>query len=191
MQNSFTPYAQLKRGTLLISSPDMDIPFYQRSVILLCEHSPLGSFGLVLNRPLSSQPSETIPSGGSLSNEHVTLCQGGPFAHEQVSILHNYETHSFPSLEIVKQVYLGGSIQFLQDVIQSSFEASLKVCFGYSGWGPYQLEQEFLDGSWFLHPASVDLVFHTQQKDLWQKVLFSMGGKYQVYSTLPESLRVN
>lgn len=193
--HSFSPYAKLKRGTLLVASPEMDIPFFQRSVVLLCEHSPVGSFGVALNKPIQLKRhhtgSPTANISPTLTNEHVSLCQGGPFAHEQVSILHNCDTHRFLALEIVKQVYLGGSLQFVQDVLHSSYEASLKMCFGYSGWGPQQLEQEFLDGLWLLHPASTELVFHTPQEDLWSKTLFFMGGKYQVYSTIPEDLRVN
>ncbi len=40
-------------GVLLIAPPMIRDPNFWRAVVLLCEHGPAGSFGLILNRPLS------------------------------------------------------------------------------------------------------------------------------------------
>lgn len=46
------PYAKLEKGTLLVASPEVEEGFFSRAVILVCEHSPNGSFGLAINKPL-------------------------------------------------------------------------------------------------------------------------------------------
>ena len=40
-------------GQLLIVMPDIGDPRFERSVILICEHSAEGTMGLILNKPSS------------------------------------------------------------------------------------------------------------------------------------------
>ena len=42
-----------KAGNLLISDPFLQDPHFSRTVVLICEHQPAGSFGLVLNQPMN------------------------------------------------------------------------------------------------------------------------------------------
>ena len=46
------PYLDLKKGTFLVASPDIKSGIFYRSVVLLCDHSAVGSFGLIINKPL-------------------------------------------------------------------------------------------------------------------------------------------
>src|SRR5213592_5254116 len=39
------------RGRLLVSEPYLPDPYFERTVVLLCEHNEEGSFGFVLNKP--------------------------------------------------------------------------------------------------------------------------------------------
>ena len=39
-------------GKVLIAMPGMGDPRFERSVVLICAHTPEGAMGLVLNRPL-------------------------------------------------------------------------------------------------------------------------------------------
>jgi putative transcriptional regulator len=47
-------------GVLLIAPPMLNDANFRRSVVLLCEHGPEGSFGLILNRPLTLKLSEVV-----------------------------------------------------------------------------------------------------------------------------------
>ena len=38
--------------SLLLSMPQMNDPNFERTVVLLCQHSAEGAFGLVVNRPV-------------------------------------------------------------------------------------------------------------------------------------------
>ena len=122
------PYALLENGTLLVASPDLDQGVFMRSVVLVCEHSPNGSFGLILNKTLSLEISEEVLSL-SPSNEHIRFCMGGPLQANQMMILHSDSDLLDQSLEVCPSVYLGGDLSFLQGESTNP----VNLCFGYSG----------------------------------------------------------
>ncbi|EPP28823.1 hypothetical protein CP8484711_1497, partial [Chlamydia psittaci 84-8471/1] len=65
------PYAILEKGSLLLASPDTDQGVFARSVILLCEHSLNGSFGLILNKTLGLEIADDIFTVDKVSNNNI------------------------------------------------------------------------------------------------------------------------
>lgn len=183
-------YSHIQKGTLLISSPDVESGIFFRAVILVCEHSPNGSFGLVINKKLELELPEEIVNMESLENPNVRILAGGPVQTNQLMLLHTSEQEA-NTLEICEGVFLGGDLRFLQEALSQGTGPAVDLCFGYAGWGAGQLEREFLDGGWFLTPASQRLVFHVTPDKLWQTLLREMGGKYASLSMIPEDLSVN
>lgn len=185
------PYSQIQRGSLLIASPDVDMGVFYHSVILVCEHTPSGSFGLVINKSLDLELPEEIMHSDRLANPNVSIRAGGPVQTNQMMLLHTSDTIPTQTLQICEGVFLGGDLQFLQDVITDKGGPLINLCFGYSGWGGGQLEREFLDGNWFIFPASPRVIFQTPPEKIWAVVLREMGGKYAPLSMIPEDLSVN
>lgn len=185
------PYSQIQKGTLLIATPDIETGIFFRSVILICEHNPNGSFGLVINKSLNLELPEEIVNIHNLANEHVGVRAGGPVQTNQMMLLHTSDKIAAQTLKICEGVFLGGDLQFLQEAITDESGPEIFLCFGYAGWGAGQLEREFLDGSWFLNQASQRNVFHIQPEKIWQTMLREMGGKYATLSMIPEDLSVN
>lgn len=183
------PYSHLERGTLLIASPDIDSGFYLRSVLLLCDHSPAGSFALTMNKPINVElPEEFLKND---SSSQMRMGMGGPVQSNQLMLLHGYSGAPDQTLKVAEGIYLGGDLVFLQELLEKHPEIPLHLCFGYSGWGAGQLEKEFMAGNWFLHPASTALVFDTPPEQMWQACMLAMGGKYATLSTLPQDLSAN
>ena len=54
------PYSQIEKGTFMIATPDIEAGIFFRSVVLVCEHNPNGSFGLVINKSLDLDLPEEI-----------------------------------------------------------------------------------------------------------------------------------
>jgi len=185
------PYSQIQKGTFLISTPDVDSGIFFRSVILVCEHNPNGSFGLVVNKSLELELPEEVLNIQNLANPHVGIRAGGPVQTNQMMLLHTSSEIAQQTLNICSDVYLGGDLPFLQEVLSDVNGPAINLCFGYSGWGAGQLEREFLDGHWFIQPASARYIFHVPPEKLWQTLLREMGGKYASLSLLPEDLSVN
>ena len=71
----FFPYSELKKGTFLVASPDIEGGIFYRSVVLLCDHSPVGSFGLIVNKPLHIQLEEDF-FGLEGSNAQIDMRAG-------------------------------------------------------------------------------------------------------------------
>lgn len=184
-------YSQIGKGTLLIATPDVESGLFFRTVVLVCEHNANGSFGLVINKNLELDLPPEIIDLHSISNANIGVRAGGPVQTNQMMLLHTYDKLPGQTMEICESVYLGGDLQFLQEALSSSHGPEILLCFGYSGWGAGQLEREFLDGGWFIHPASLDLIFHTPPDKMWATLLRVMGGKYATLSMIPEDLSVN
>lgn len=185
------PYSHLVKGTLLIASPEIDAGIFFRSVILVCEHSANGSFCLIVNKPIEMELPEEILNPKETANQDVQLRAGGPLQPNQMMLLHSSDQISEQTLKVCESVYLGGDLQFLQEAAMNPHGPHLRLCFGYSGWGPGLLEREFLSGKWFLHPGSSKHIFDIPSDKLWQYVLREMGGKYSTLSMIPEDLSLN
>ena len=185
------PYSQIQKGTFLISTPEIESGLFFRSVILLCEHNTNGSFGLVVNKSLELELPEEIINLDNLANPRVSVRAGGPIQTNQMMLLHSSEEIKQQTLQVCDEVFLGGDLQFLQEAITDENGPNVHLCFGYAGWGAGQLEREFLDGQWFLHPASARHIFFTTPQKLWQTLLREMGGKYTTLSMIPENLSLN
>lgn len=185
------PYSQIQKGTFLIATPDIESGFFFRGVILICEHNANGSFGLLINKSLELELPEDIMNVEHLVNPRVGIRAGGPVQTNQMMLLHTSPNIENQTLKICDGVYLGGDIQFLQESITDRDGPHIHLCFGYAGWGTGQLEREFLDGHWFLHPASEHHIFDIPPEKLWQTLLRNMGGKYATLSMIPEDLSLN
>ena len=49
---------------LLVAMPQLEDPNFQRTVVLMVEHTEYGSFGLVLNRPTTIPVSQVMSTLG-------------------------------------------------------------------------------------------------------------------------------
>jgi putative transcriptional regulator len=185
------PRAELEKGSFLVASPDMEEGLFFRSVVLICEHSYSGSFGLVINKPLHAELPEEILGTDTINNTSLQLRAAGPIQPGQMMLLHSSDQVPDQTMEVCPGVHLGGDLEFLQESAKTSDGPNLYLCFGYTGWGPGLLEQEYLSGSWFLAPASTEEVFNTPADTLWRNLLSSMGGKYSSLSMIPENLDLN
>jgi putative transcriptional regulator len=185
------PYSQIQKGTLLVATPEIDMGLFSRSVVLVCEHNPSGSFGLVINKNLNIELPEEILNPENVSNPYVDIRAGGPVQTNQMMLLHTSDTIPHQTLQICDGVYLGGDLQFLHDTVANNAGPQIHLCFGYAGWGAGQLEREFLDGHWFVFPASARHIFNVSADRLWPTVLREMGGRYATLSMIPEDLSLN
>ena len=62
------PYSQIQKGTFMIATPDIEAGIFFRGVVLVCEHNPNGSFGLVINKSLELELPEEILNVHNLAN---------------------------------------------------------------------------------------------------------------------------
>jgi putative transcriptional regulator len=189
------------KGQLLLDSGQLGGSFFQRTVVLICQHNKEGAFGLVLNRSLGKTVGEMIVADLPESLKESPLFLGGPVQPAALSFLHTDNFISaadvLPDLggeaEVLPNLALGHSLDELVD-IGESFSPTKKVRMfaGYAGWSPGQLEEEMKRKSWLTFPASLELVFETAPEELWPKILKSKGGwKNKLLSQMPDDLSLN
>lgn len=179
------------KGYLLIDGGELRGSFFERTVVLICEHNSEGAFGLVLNRPSGNTVGELLVADlpESLKNQPVYI--GGPVQPGALSYLH---TDSFmPEANVMPNLSVGHSLETLIELGESfSPTRKIKLFAGYAGWSPGQLEGELRRKAWLTYPASLELVFDTPTEQLWQTVLRRKGGwRNLLLAQMPEDLSWN
>ena len=183
-------HSPVHKGSLLIATPYMPDPFFRKTVILICEHSHVGTFGLILNKQFELDIPEELSELKESENPYVFLKIGGPVQPTQLMLLHDRkEMHQ--TLEILPGIFLGGDLDFLQQNMQDPLGAKMALCFGYSGWGPTELEQDISSGFWIVSEAKAEDILSSTSQDLWKKSLKNMGGKFASLAIMPDHLEMN
>jgi len=182
---------KILKGKLLLDGGELTGSFFHHTVILVCEHSAEGAFGLVLNRSSGSKVGELVVADLPVTLKDSPLFLGGPVQPTALSFLH--ADNFIPDANVFPNLSLGHSLDELVEVGES-FSASKKVKMfaGYAGWSPGQLENEMKHKSWLTFPASLELVFETPPDQLWQKILRTKGGwKNKLLSQMPDDPSLN
>jgi putative transcriptional regulator len=178
------------KGQLLLDSGQLRGSFFQRTVVLICQHDAEGAFGLVLNRTTGSNVGEMIVADLPDTLKSFPLYLGGPVQPSALSFLHS--DAFLADANVMPNLSLGHSLDSLVE-LGDSFSATRKIRMfaGYSGWSAGQLEDEMKRKAWLTHPASLELVFDTAPEDLWQAILRRKGWKYRLLAQMPEDPSVN
>jgi putative transcriptional regulator len=173
------------RGHLLLDSGQLRGSFFQRTVVLICQHDAQGAFGLVLNRATENKVGEMVVADLPDALKGCTLFLGGPVQPSALSFLH---TDSFISeANVIANLSLGHSLDSLVEIGESfSATRKIKLFAGYAGWSPGQLEDEMKRNAWLTHPASLELVFDTDPAKLWSMILQQKGWKYKLLAQMPD-----
>jgi putative transcriptional regulator len=179
-----------EKGRLLISEPFLPDPNFERTVVLLCEHSDEGSFGFVLNK-ISTLKLEDIIEDINDFKEPVYV--GGPVQHDTLHFIHK-ASNLEGGVDLGNGLFWGGNFEQLLILIDTKQinADDFKFFIGYSGWSEGQLEDELEANSWIVTPkANIDIVFNQDINELWKVVLKGLGGRYDVYSKYPTDPRLN
>jgi putative transcriptional regulator len=179
------------KGMLLLDSGQLRGSFFQRTVVLICQHDGEGAFGLVLNRGTGNSAGDMIVADLPESLKASPLFVGGPVQPSALSFLH---TDAFiPDANVMPNVSLGHSLDSLVELGESfSATRKLKLFAGYAGWSAGQLEDEMKREAWLTFPGSIELVFDTEPSQLWRKILRQMKGwKCRLLAEMPEDLSLN
>jgi len=178
------------KGHLLLDSGQLRGSFFQRTVVLICQHDPDGAFGLVLNRAAGSNAGDMIVADLPEPLRASPLFLGGPVQPSALSFL--LSDAFIPDANVMPNLSLGHSLDSLIELGESfSSTQRVKMFAGYAGWSPGQLEEEIKRDAWLTHPASLDLIFDVSPNQLWQKILRQKGWQYRLLAQMPEDLSLN
>lgn len=177
--------SDVEPGTLLIAAPNLLDPNFRRTVVLICDHSPASTMGLVLNRPLDVPVSRIFPDLENVGDVGLVHC-GGPVETQRMLVIGRSETTEGPP-EIFEDVSLVADLDdALQEIRDSPSRArDYRFFLGYAGWGAGQLDDELAEEAWIVRPATAPLLFSTPPGQVWSQSLREMGGLYALFAEMP------
>ncbi|MBA2353546.1 MAG: YqgE/AlgH family protein [Luteitalea sp.] len=169
--------------TLLLSMPQMHDPNFERTVVLLCDHSTAGAFGLVLNRPTTTAAAEVVAFDPPVdATQGPLLWTGGPVEPQRGWILLGESLDEDEVTEVAPGLFLSTSIQLLRRILGAT-PSRTRVLTGYAGWGPGQLDDELAASAWLTVDVDPALIFDTPADEMWDRAIRRLG-------TEPGSLQI-
>ena len=177
-------------GQLLISSPSLSDPNFDRTIVLLLDHDGDGALGLVLNRPSDLQVAEVLPNWSDHVAPPSLVFQGGPVA-DGVAIGLARPAGSDPPEGWSTVIDDVGVVDLSADPATAHGLRSLRIFSGYAGWSPGQLEGELSLGAWFVVDAEGDDVLGPEPERLWSRVLRRQKGDLARLALYPADPSLN
>lgn len=167
-------------GNFLIAVPQLDDPNFKRSVILLCEHTKDGAFGLIINKILMNS-FKPLLSAFDLEKSSVDLpiYYGGPVKPEQGYVIYSPYDKKYGAIRVTESLAVTASKDILHDIAKGKGPDRYMLALGFSGWAPEQLEEELMADSWLVAPINHDIVFRMPPADRWREAAALIGVDFE------------
>ena len=182
----------IRKGSFLVATPALADPHFARSVVLVCEHGPEGTMGLIVNRPLAVELAEILSADLVPSGASAKVHQGGPVKNDHLLFLHGFPKPGLDTHPVCDGVFLGGDTEVLKAALAAAEAPVFLRCYlGYAGWGSGQLEAEMAEGAWLLKPARAKDVFSGDLETLWDRLVGRQAGAQADPSASPQGPELN
>lgn len=164
---------------LLLSMPQMTDPNFIKTVILLCDYTEDGAFGLVVNRQMTEPAWTMVKTEPPVKvDPDLKLWMGGPVDPQSTWVLMS-DAHGpdDEQREICPGVLLSVSRALTMQLLQAPTSTRARVIVGYAGWGPGQLDQELASSSWLATDVDPSLIFSVPADVMWETALRRLGAE--------------
>ncbi|MBB5935263.1 YqgE/AlgH family protein [Streptomyces zagrosensis] len=208
-------------GRLLVATPALADPNFDRAVVLLLDHDEEGSLGVVLNRPTPVGVGDILEAWAALAGEPGVVFQGGPVSLDsalgvavvpgesaagggRVSGTGSPPAGGGPAARSRLRLGRGDPIGWrrvhgaigLVDLeappeLLAPAVGSLRIFAGYAGWGPGQLEEELVEGAWYVVESEPGDVSSPDPEQLWRSVLRRQRSELAMVATYPDDASLN
>ena len=174
------------QGKLLIADPSLRDGTFNKSVILLTDHSNQdGAFGLIMNHPTGKVVGDFLKGKEFAALRKLAVHEGGPVSHDQLT---------FSSFWWSRNLGLRWAIRIsAEEAVDHAHRPGriVRAFIGYSGWSAGQLENELRHQSWFPVNPQPDLLGHDHDRVLWTLLLRRMSPLHRILAEAPENPLLN
>ncbi len=162
---------------LLLSMPQMADPNFARTVVLLCDYTELGAFGLVVNRQMDEPAWTVVKTEPPVRvDPGLRLWIGGPVNPQQTWVLMaEAQGPDEEQREVAPGVVLSVSHELTLQLLQAPPSVRARVVVGYSGWGPGQLDKEIAASAWLVSEVDPKLIFGVPPEEMWETAIRRLG----------------
>ena len=163
------------RGKLLVATPKLTDPNFQRTVLMILEHNKDGALGVILNRPSQFPVRRVISTWHKPVTNPKVVFVGGPVNLSALvglaSLSGNVENTSNLLNDSWRQITGRiGTINLDSNPTSIPNLAEVRIFAGHATWTPGQLEAEITANSWFVLNLALSDPFTAFPKELWWQV---------------------
>ena len=161
----------------LLSMPQMADPNFAQTVVLLCDYTAKGAFGLVVNRQMDEPAWTMVKTDPPVKvDPEVRLWVGGPVEPQQTWVLSaEAQGPDDEQREICPGVVLSMSHQLTLRLLQEPPSNRARIVVGCSAWGPSQLDEELAASAWLTMDVDAALIFTVPPELMWETALRRLG----------------
>jgi putative transcriptional regulator len=170
-------------GKFLIAVPGLEDPNFKHTVVLVCEHSKEGAFGIVVNRVLMNSFRPLLKAFEiERSVIDMPIYYGGPVKPEQGYVLYSPYNEKYGAMKVSETLGVTASKEILFDIAAGKGPSRFLLTLGFSGWTANQLEEELMVDSWLVAPLDYDILFKAPITERWRLAAGSIGVDLERYS---------
>jgi putative transcriptional regulator len=171
-------------GKFLIAVPGLEDPNFKHTVVLVCEHSKEGAFGIVVNRILMNSFKPLLKAFEiERSVIDMPIYYGGPVKPEQGYVLYSPYDEKYGAIKISEDLAVTTSKEILFDIAKGKGPNRFLFTLGFSGWTANQLEEELMMDSWLVAPLDDAILFRSPVSERWRMAANSIGVDMERYSS--------
>ena len=157
-------------GKFLLAMPGMSDPRFDRAVIVICAHDPMGSVGIGIGATVSGISFHGLLEQfeiGAGDAPDAKVHFGGPVESRRGFLLHSRDWSGEDTIDIAGRWALSGTVDLLRAIADGTGPSRWIAALGYAGWGAGQLADELGGPGWFIHDGPDDLIFETPVEQRW------------------------
>lgn len=175
------------QGRLLIATPLIETPCFEKSVVYICSHSKEGAMGVLVNAVLNDITCSDLLDQLNIKDAVRYLPPihfGGPVDTARGFILHTNDYITKNTHAINESISLTATIDVLQDIVAGKGPSKSLIALGYASWKPGQLEEEISGNNWICAPATEDVIFGEDNQAKWALSAKTLGVDLMRYLTV-------
>lgn len=157
-------------GSILIATEYITEAALKRSVLLVCDYSKLGMFGLILNGKKIEL--ENIPAW--IQEENITVLQGGTNNEESIFAIHDVVNIEHDHILTTNEFFSVSLITKDNYALVKEYHNCLFFS-GYIQWSMQQFRQELKQNSWLTLPVAQDFLFGIDADDKYEYAVAKTG----------------
>lgn len=163
-------------GKFLVAVPGLDDMIFRQTVILICEHTKAGAFGIIVNKILMNSFRSLLNvfeiRGSTID---MPVFYGGPVKPEQGYVLYSPVDEKHESIRVTNDIAVTASKKILHDIVEGKGPKEYLFALGFSGWDADQLEEELMTDSWIVAPLDSRVIFEIPVSERWRHAASSAG----------------
>jgi putative transcriptional regulator len=178
-QNMDNSSAVSFKGQFLMAMPLLlDQNFYQ-TVTCVCEYTPAGAVGLVINRVHPSLSGKDIFNELKIESnfgaESIPVHIGGPVHMGEIFVLHSPPFGWEGCFMITPTLAMSNTRDVLEAIAMGRGPKSFIIALGCAGWGPGQLESEIKENAWLTSSVFEEIIFDLPIETRWEEAMRKVG----------------